>query len=350
MSMQKSEIPTTFVTELAPDALERAVADLGLPAFRGRQILKWLYERACVNYAEMTDLPRDLRARLTTDLPLVSSRVVEIQKSRDGTRKVLIGLHDGRRVETVMIPEGDRRTACLSSQVGCPIGCVFCASGQGGLERSLTAGEIVEQWLHVTRLVREEGDEGLTRVVIMGMGEPLLNFGSVMEALERLNDERCAGFGARRITVSTVGRPSHMDRLAKAGIAVNLAISLHAADDETRGLLVPANRRWPLADVVAAANRYRKTCGRDVTFEYVLLDGVNDSDRAADLLAQVAGKHFNVNLIPYNPVEGLPYAPSPRVNAFAERLRSAGIVAHVRRRRGGDIDAACGQLRLRREP
>ncbi len=337
------------VSELSPEGLVEALAALDQPAYRAKQILAGLYQRLCLDYDGLTDLPKVLRARLASELPLISGEVAKVQRSRDGTRKVLTRLADGATVETVMIPDGDRRTACLSTQVGCPIGCRFCASGMNGLQRNLTAGEIVEQWLRVSRLVRDEGAEGLTNVVIMGMGEPLMNYQRLLTALRRLNDERCAGFGARRMTVSTVGFPDRMDDLAGEGLAVNLALSLQAPDDGTRDRIIPANERWPGAHPIAAARRYRETTGRDVTFEYILLDGVNDSDGHATRLARLAGRHLNVNLIPYNSVKGLPFAPSPRekIDAFAARLESAGVVVHVRRARGKDIDAACGQLRRR---
>ena len=332
-----------------PD-LEARLEELAEPRFRARQILRALYRRAATSYDEMTDLPKELRARLALELPLLSTETAEIQRSADGTRKILVRLHDDRFVEAVMIPEGDRRTACISTQVGCPAGCVFCASGLAGLTRNLTAGEIVEQWIHLTRVVRDEGAEGLTNVVVMGMGEGLLNYDALVAGLRRLNHEATAGFGLRRVTVSTVGLPDRIDRLAAEGLPVHLALSLHGPDDATRSQIVPFNERWPVAEVVAAVRRYAATTHRDATFEYILLDGINDSPEHAARLAALAGRHVNVNLIPCNPVEGLPYRPPPRerVDAFAARLAQEGVVVNVRRTRGDDIDAACGQLRLKR--
>jgi 23S rRNA (adenine2503-C2)-methyltransferase len=353
MSSVDSEksVPLPAVTERSPEDLEEVFRERGLPPYRARQVLRWLYGRTVLDYEDMTDLPKDLRRDLAAELPLLSATPEATQRSEDGTSKILLRLRDGRRVESVLIPEGERQTACVSTQVGCPAGCAFCASGLLGLERNLTAGEIVEQWLRLTRLARDAGAEGLTNLVVMGMGEPLANYDALMAAIRRLTDERTAGFGARRITVSTVGLPKRIDRLAGEGLAVNLALSLHAPDDETRSRIMPMNDRFPVEEVVGAARRYHEATGRDVTFEYILLDGLNDGVTHADRLAALAGRHFNVNLIPYNRVGGLPFrpTPTPKVARFAERLRARGVIVHVRRRRGDDIDAACGQLRRRAE-
>jgi 23S rRNA (adenine2503-C2)-methyltransferase len=300
----------------------------------------------------MTELSRELRESLPRSLRVLSSSVEEVQRSRDGTVKLLVLLEDGRRVEAVLIPEGKRRTLCISTEVGCPVKCVFCASGLEGLIRPLEAHEIVEQVLHARRLLADDGAGPVTNLVLMGMGEPLLNFEATAAALKALRDPAGIGLGARRITLSTVGITEGMDRLAAEGHPINLAVSLHAPDDPTRTRIVPLNARYGVAKVADAARRYAKETGRDVTFEYVLLAGLNDSDGQASLLADLAaGAHVNVNLIPFNRVEGLPYgAPTEeRVEAFAGILRARGVVVHVRRRRGDDIDAACGQLRLKRE-
>ena len=328
------------------------LGSLDQPAYRARQIREAVFRRAAGSFEEMTDLPKDLRARLAAGLRVHSSSVETVRRSRDGTAKILVLLEDGRRVEAVIIPEGRRTTACISTEVGCPVRCVFCASGLEGLVRPLRAHEIVEQVLHVLRLLPGDGARGLTNLVLMGMGEPLLNYDATAAALRALRDPGGIGLGARRITLSTVGIVEGMDRLAAEGIPVNLAVSLHAPDDTTRTRIVPLNARYGVAKVAAAARRYAKETGRDVTFEYVLLSGVNDSDAQAGMLADLAaGAHVNVNLIPFNRVEGLPYLPpgEERVEAFAAALRKRGVAVHVRRRRGDDIDAACGQLRLRVE-
>jgi 23S rRNA (adenine2503-C2)-methyltransferase len=334
----------------APDPLPVATAHsaeelaslLGLPAYRGRQIVAWI-ERGAGSFEEMTDLPKDLRAALPERLRLTASETAEVHESPDGTRKLLVRMEDGALVECVLIPEGKRLTLCLSSQVGCPAGCAFCASGLLGLTRSLLAHEIYEQLYHAGRAAG--GADRISNVVMMGMGEPLLNFDAVVSAIPLL------GLSARRITVSTVGLPDRMRRLAGTGLKVNLAVSLHAPDDETRNRLVPVNRKFGVREVVRAAREYFDETGRDVTFEYILIDGMNADDAHAKSLVRLLGRgHLNVNLIPLNPVEGLPFLPPPddRVEAFRRRLEQAGIPTHVRRPRGREIDAACGQLRLRR--
>ena len=345
-------MPAPAVTALSPEELAGLLGPLGEPPFRARQIRDGVFLRGARSFEEMTDLSRELRASLAKSLRVLSSTVETVQRSRDGTVKLLVLLEDGRRVEAVIIPEGRRRTLCISTEVGCPVKCVFCASGIEGLVRPLKAHEIVEQVLHARRLLADDGEGAITNLVLMGMGEPLLNFDATAAALKALRDPAGIGLGARRITLSTVGITEGMDRLAAEGHPINLAVSLHAPDDPTRTKIVPLNARYGVAKVADAARRYAKATGRDVTFEYVLLAGLNDSDRQASLLADLAeGAHVNVNLIPFNRVEGLPYeAPTPeRVEAFSGILKGRGIVVHVRRRRGDDIDAACGQLRLKRE-
>ncbi len=309
-----------------------------------------VFRRALGSFAEMTDLPAGTREALAGALRIHSSSVEKVQRSKDGTAKLLVLLEDGQRVEAVVIPEGKRRTLCVSTEVGCPVKCVFCASGLEGLLRPLAAHEIVEQVLHARRLLAAEGEGAITNLVLMGMGEPLLNYEATAAALKALRDPKGIGLGARRITLSTVGIVEGMERLAGEGHPINLAVSLHAPDDATRNRIVPLNAKYGVAKVAEASRRYAKATGRDVTFEYVLLAGLNDSDAQAGLLADLAaGAHVNVNLIPFNRVEGLPYSPpSPeREEAFADILRARGVVVHVRRRRGDDIDAACGQLRLK---
>jgi 23S rRNA (adenine2503-C2)-methyltransferase len=308
----------------------------------------------------MTDLSAALRERLKTELPLLTTGVPEEKASKDGTTKLLVPCADGQPVECVLIPEPpgkappERRTVCVSTQAGCPVGCVFCASGLEGLARNLTAAEIVEQAIRVGRLVRDRFDDmdhPVSNVVFMGMGEPFYNLDRVLAAVERLNADWGMGVGLNRITVSTVGVEGGAMRLAAHPLAPNLALSLHAPNDEIRARVVPFAKALPVADLVSEGAKYREKTGREVTCEYVLLDGINAGPgHARELARRVSGKGLKVNLIPYNGVEGLPYrAPAPKaVEAFARILEDAGIAAPVRRARGDRIAAACGQLRLRR--
>jgi 23S rRNA (adenine2503-C2)-methyltransferase len=291
----------------------------------------------------MTDLPAALREALPAKLRLLSSEISEIRESPDSTRKLLVRLEDGELVECVLIPAETRLTLCISSQVGCPARCAFCASGMLGFTRSLLAHEIFEEFLHAAHVAGGAGE--ITNLVLMGMGEPLLNYDEVVAAVRRLP------LGKRRITLSTVGLPDRIRRLAREGLPLNLAVSLHAPDDETRNRLVPVNRKYGIDEVVAAARDYFRETGRDVTFEYILIEGENAGpEHARRLAGLLRGGNLNVNLIPMNPVEGLPFRPPTpeNVEAFRRRLEAAGIPVHVRTPRGREIDAACGQLRLRR--
>ncbi len=317
---------------------------LGLPAYRADQVLRWVYKGGATGFEGMTDLPKALRGELAQHALAYTTSLSEVRKSGDGTRKLLVVLGDGEAVEAVVIPEGRRRTACISTQVGCAVGCVFCASGAGGLVRNLAAGEIVEQALHAA------GQAGgrLTNVVAMGIGEPLMNYEALVRALRVLTAPWGMGLAPRRITVSTVGLPDRIRRLAEEGLGVNLAVSLHAADDVTRERLVPHGR--PVREVVAAARDYLRRTGREVTFEWVLVHGVNDSPDDARALAElVAGEPVLVNVLPLNPVEGMAWEAPPvgRVGRFVAELERRGVRVQVRRRRGADIQGACGQLRRR---
>jgi 23S rRNA (adenine2503-C2)-methyltransferase len=276
-------------------------------------------------------------------------------RSADGTTKLLITLPDGRSVESVLMPgyRPDRAACCVSSQIGCAMGCDFCASTLGGLERNLTAGEIVDQFLHLKAKARQLGRR-LTSLVFMGMGEPMHNLDNVILAIGRIADPELGGLGWRQVTVSTVGIVPGIDRLAEADLNVHLALSLHAPDDSTRDRLVPANRRYKVADIMAAVRRFADRTGRVPTIEYCMLAGVNDSDAQATELARlVAGFRVHVNLIPYNPIgaglSGFQYArpEEDRIESFLAVLRQAGVVAHRRDTRGDDVSAACGQLRRR---
>jgi 23S rRNA (adenine2503-C2)-methyltransferase len=340
-----SEVPPVHLLE--PDGrLVAWLAERGQPVWRAAVIRRWLFAGRTESFAEMTDLPATLRTELETAFTLWTTRVVVHHRDPDGTEKLLLELADGQRIECVLLRDGQRRTVCISSQVGCAMGCVFCASGIDGVVRNLTAGEIVEQLLRLARLL--PADERLSHIVVMGMGEPLANLDRLLPALAEAQRPDGLGISQRRITISTVGLPPALDRLTALNPGYHLAVSLHAADDELRTRLVPVNRSIGLGPILAAADRYWEASGRRLTFEYVLLGGVNDSVDDARSLARLIGRRaVLLNVIPYNTVAGMPWREPTRVarERFLETLRAAGVNAQVRRRKGGRIDAACGQLR-----
>jgi 23S rRNA (adenine2503-C2)-methyltransferase len=399
-----------YVLDQNRDSLRQWFQEQGLPAYRADQVLKWVYQKVVDDMGKMTDLSKDLREALRAKLVIYRSSIVKESRAADGVIKLLLELPNGRKtdketrrqgdketartadaetrrrgdavtgrhgdqgphvgpaapdarcptpdtghptpesaqVECVMIPQADRRTACLSTQAGCAMGCVFCASGMYGLERNLTSGEIVEQLL---RLQAAAGcDKRMTHVVIMGMGEPLANFDATVEAIYTINEKWGFGLGARHITVSTIGIPERIRQLADHNLQINLAISLHAPTDALRRRLVPSASHVTIKQIFDAARYYFDITGREITLEYVLLAGVNDHMTQANQLAKLARTlRCSVNLIPFNPVEGLEYKrPSvEQVNAFQEVLRKAGVRTKVRKGRGIEADAACGQLRRR---
>ncbi len=349
------------LTELTRDELLAVFAALGEPKYRAEQVQKWVYQRGALALDAMTDLPKRLREGLAKEWAVASSRVATVSEAKDGTRKLLIAFADGECVEAVPIPDGERLTLCVSTQVGCPIRCVFCASGLGGLKRNLAAHEIVEQVLHATndpstRSARsgqariERGSRPISNLVFMGMGEPLANYDAVVEALRVLSAPWGMGIGTNRITVSTVGLLDRVERFAEEEVATNLAVSLHAPNDEVRAQVIPLLKGVGVDALIAAAVKYRRQTGKDVTFEYVLLEGLNASEEhARELAARVRGTGCKVNLIPHNHVEEIPmHAPSHAAcAAFEGILREAGVKCTIRRRRGDDVEAACGQLRLR---
>jgi len=297
---------------------------------------------------EMRNLPAALRAQLGGQFVVSGVKPVRSLRSEDGrTEKVVLQLADGQTIETVLMDYDGRRTVCVSSQVGCAVRCAFCATGLGGWTRNLSAGEIVQQVLYFARHLAPAG-QNVSNVVYMGMGEPLLNYDAVLRSIETLNDAAGYNLGARRVTVSTAGLVPGIERLAAEGLPVGLAISLHAPVDELRNRLVPVNRRYPLGRLIPACREYAAKTHRRVTFEYALIEGVNDAPAQADALAQLLrGLLCHVNLIPVNPVPELPYRPSPHesIVAFEQRLRERGINATLRVSRGADIQAGCGQLR-----
>jgi 23S rRNA (adenine2503-C2)-methyltransferase len=336
-----------LVTDLTSAQLAQWCVEQGQKSFRADQIRRWIFSRRANSFDEMHDVPAVLRARLAESFDFFGSEVTRHQVSRDGTEKLLLTLRDGEQIETVLMREEERRTICVSSQVGCAMGCIFCASGLNGVKRNLTMGEILDQVLRIDRLLPVE--ERITNLVVMGMGEPLANLKNVLPALETLNQKGGMGIGARRITVSTVGLPEKIREFAKVGHAYNLAVSLHAPNDDLRTRIVPVNKTIGIAEILKAADEHFEATGRRVTYEYCLMAGINDDPaQARELVKLMQGRVAHVNVIPMNPVASIDcQTPSlPRTQAFVETLERGGIVVTVRKRKGADIDAACGQLRI----
>ncbi|MGB0716363.1 MAG: 23S rRNA (adenine(2503)-C(2))-methyltransferase RlmN [Phycisphaerae bacterium] len=331
-----------------PDTAVEKVSLLGAPRYRAGQVLEWLFRHKVNSFDDMSNLPKALRAKLEDDFTIFRSTVIHDQHSIDGTRKLLLRWPDQTTSECVLIPEGTRRTACISTQVGCPAGCVFCASGIGGLVRNLDASEIIEQAVRVSQICGE--GERLSNVVFMGLGEPLANFNNTVKAVRTINGSWGLGIAARKITVSTVGLPGQMRRLADLRFQITLALSLHAPTDDLRREIIPWGERVSIDELVDACRYYFDQTGREVTLEYILLGGLNDSAEHAKALASVAKRmRAFINLLSYNPVAGLPYLrPTDEdAEAFLDVLKSRGVNSHLRRSRGLDVDAACGQLRRR---
>ncbi len=394
------------IFDLSPDQLAALLAGWGEPPYRSKQVLHWLYKELVSDFSEMSNLPLDLRKKLDATLRIGSAEIAAQKISVDGwTRKLLMKMCDGSTVEAVLMLYYDRATVCISSQVGCAMGCSFCATGQMGFTRNLSTGEIVEQVVYFNRWLRSHphrplppiqrgprysgkkaeagqtsaprtapqqldesawhtpdytlsADQGhavnaITNVVFMGMGEPLLNYKNLWGAIRTLNSPQGLGMGARRITVSTVGVAPQIRRLATEDLAINLAVSLHAPNDELRTSLVPLNSRYPIAELMRACKGYFEATHRRITFEYVLISGENDHlDHACQLGALLKGMLCHVNLIPLNPVPGTGMQATPReqVYAFQRIVEEAGISTTVRIERGVDIAAACGQLKVEEEP
>ena len=327
-------------------SLAQWAAEASVPRYRVAQVRKWLFEKRAGDWDEMTDLSKSLRADLAERFQLWTSQVAKHTQAEDCTEKLLLQLADGGQIECVLLRDTVRRTICISTQVGCGMGCVFCASGLDGVDRNLTTGEIVEQILRLQRLLAPE--ERLSHIVVMGMGEPLANLDRLLPALGEAHREDGLGISARRITISTVGLPPAIDRLARHDQNYRLAISLHAPNDELRNQLVPVNKNIGLNPIMAAADRYFDVSGRRITYEYVLLADLNDAPEHARQLARILhGREALLNVIPYNPVAGLPYG-TPTVEsrqAFRMILEQGGVRVKFRHRKGDRIDAACGQLR-----
>ncbi len=352
------------IFDFHPATLEQRFEAIGLPKFASQQVLEWVYAKGVTDFEQMTNLSKLARAKLAETFTVLQGEVIRHQVATDGTQKLLVGWRTAqeraaqrtgdirlaggepsKQTETVMIPTEDRKTACVSSQVGCPVGCAFCASGIGGLDGNLTSGQIVEQ---VWRLARLEGVDRISNVVFMGMGEPLANFSSVMDAIRTLNAPWGMGIGARKITVSTVGLPAAIRKLCTFEIPITLALSLHAPNDELRRQIIPWAEYSTIKELLEACEEWFRKTGREITLEYIMLGGFNDRrEHAVELAALANSLRANVNLIRYNEVKGIPFSRPEDgiVQRFQELLRDLGVNVHIRASRGRDIAAACGQLR-----
>ena len=340
---------TVNLLDFDADGLTAFFAEHGEKPFRARQLLRWMHRFGESDFAAMTDMAKSLREKLSQMAEIAPPALISDRLSDDGTRKFLFDVGNGNAIETVFIPEDDRGTLCVSTQAGCALDCAFCSTGKQGFNRNLNVSEIIGQLWRANRAlgVDPRGERIISNVVMMGMGEPLANFDNAVAALRLMLDDNAYGLSRRRVTVSTSGLVPAMDRLSEE-CPVALAVSLHAPNDALRDVLVPINQKYPLRDLMAACRRYLPRAPRDfVTFEYVMLDGVNDSERdARELLALTRDVPCKFNLIPFNPFPGTPYkrSPTPRIRQFSEILMAAGIVTTTRKTRGDDIDAACGQL------
>jgi len=343
--MPTASQPPPDLLGLSSDELEVLLRGLGQPRYRARQLFSWLHRGA--SFDEMTDLPRPLRERLAQlATPGTLTRVAR-EDASDGSAKLAFRTTDGHLIETVLILHRSRITVCVSSQVGCAFGCAFCATGKQGLTRSLRAGEIAEQ---VVRVQQEIAPKRVTNIVFMGMGEPLANYDAVLKAVALINNEHGLGIGARHIAISTCGLPDQIRRLAGEGLQVALAISLHGATDAVRNQLVPAGRKHPIAQLMAAARHYAQSTGRKIAFEYVVVPGTNDtSEQATRLAALLRGLPSMVNVIPRNPLDESGRPDPGAAFRFASLLEARGLAAVVRRSRGAEVLGACGQLSSRRQ-
>lgn len=348
--MQMPAGPDNMVNLLGLDraGLERFFADIGEKPFRARQILQWVHQRRMRDFARMTDLSLKLRERLETIATITPPRIISEQCSADGTVKWLMATKSGNAVEAVFIPETDRGTLCISSQVGCMLNCTFCSTATQGFNGNLDCAEIIGQvWQAADSLGHEPGNRRITNVVFMGMGEPMLNLEAVEPALGLLRDDLAYGLASRRVTISTAGVVPGIDRLSE-GEEFALAVSLHAADNDLRTRLVPLNRKYPVEELIEACKRFvSKNPRRSVTFEYTMIDGVNDRpEHARALVRRLSCLASKINLIPFNPFPGTPFRPSSdeAIYEFQKITRAAGLITTVRKTRGEDIDAACGQL------
>lgn len=331
------------ITSLSIQEIIDGLKEMHEPAFRAKQIAEWIYKKNVRSWDEMSNLSKDLRQKCAEKWIFCSTEETDSVKSADGTEKLLLKLHDGECIEMVIIPAGGRVTFCLSTQVGCPVGCLFCASGKNGLVRNLANHEIIGEFQLGCAKIGRLPDN----IVFMGIGEGLLNFANLMSAVEKLTDEKFFGMGVRRLTISTSGFVPGMYKLAELGKELNLAISLHAPDDEIRSRIIPDKLRYPIAEIMEAADVYREKCNRMPTLEYTLLKDINDSPACAKSLSRIAREHHTkVNLIPYNDTDSEFKRPAKNaIDTFEKILRNADVAVTVRQERGSDKAGACGQLR-----
>ena len=332
------------ITSFTIEQLTALMKELGQPGFRAKQIFHWVHQKQAAEFSQMTDQPKALIARLEQDFYIAQHKVRRCQRSKDGTVKYLFELADGNCIETVLMRYNYGNTVCVSTQVGCRMGCRFCASTQGGRVRTLEAGEIAAE---IYGVMRDTG-ERVSHVVLMGIGEPLDNFDNVMDFLEIVSCADGINIGMRNFSLSTCGLVPMIDKLAEKKLQLTLSVSLHAPENTMRSSMMPVNNAYPVEQLIAACRRYQQTTGRRISFEYSMVRGVNDSDQTAAMLAKlIRGMGAHVNLIPINPVDGSPYSASDDANVrrFQQRLMDLGVNATVRRRLGQDISAACGQLR-----
>lgn len=334
------------IKELGFQELSGVLKGWGMPAFHARQVFAWIYKKGAEDFSKMSDLPHELRRKLEEEFLISSVRLVRKEVSRDGTEKFLLELRDKHLIEAVSIPAEGRVTGCVSTQAGCRFGCVFCASGALGFKRNLSAGEMLDE---ILLLKRSNANSTLTHLVFMGTGEPLDNYENTLKAIRAVNAEHGLRIGARRITISTCGIVPAIERLAGEGLQIELSVSLHGPDDDTRSRLMPVNRKYPVGPLLAACRDYAKKTKRQVTFEYILIKGVNsDLQKAKALGTILGGLNCKVNLIPANPVGELGIEPPGKLETllFKDALAKAGVPVTLRKPRGSDIAAACGQLRL----
>ncbi len=344
--MKKKKIITGFL----PLELKEVLVKYKQQGYRAKQILEWIYQKHAINFSEMSNLSKDFKHILEDNLDIISLELqLKLVSKKDGAIKYLFKARDGQFVETVFIPTQKRATVCISTQVGCAYGCIFCASGKNGFARNLRVDEIVSQVLWVKN---DNQDRQITNIVIMGMGEPLANYDNTIKSLKIFNNPDCFGIGARKITLSTCGLCPQIIDLSKEGIQLELSISLHAGEDKLRDKLMPINRKYPLKELIKAAKKYTLEANRIVTFEYIIIDSVNDSkEDAMNLSKLLKGFQAKVNIIPFNPVEAVDYSSVTKdaLDAFCEILEKNKVSYTIRRSRGSDIQGACGQLRAKLE-
>ncbi len=338
------------IKELSLGELEAELVSWGFPKYHSKQVWTWIYKKGAYEFSSMSDLALALRKKLEQEFYILGLQLADLRESNDGTAKFLFELKDKNLIEAVNIPMGKHVTGCISSQVGCKFSCKFCASGLKGFKRNLSAGEILDEVLYLKNNAR---NAGLTHIVFMGTGEPLDNYENVLKAVRVINSPHAFNIGARRITISTSGIIPGIERLSSSGLQIELSVSLHAADDKTRSQLMPVNKKYPLADLIKCCHEYSAKTNRQVTFEYILIKGLNSDLSSAQKLAALLKdlKLAKVNLIPANPIPELKIV-SPvisEITSFKDYLFKAGVNVTLRRERGQDIDAACGQLRLKHE-